>query len=241
MLGTMARYVDKSASGIRFSTETVRIIIADDHEVVRVGLRHILSKYPNFEILGEASTGQEALALARHYRPDVLLTDIVMPSLNGIELTRILRSTLPEIRILILTAYEDAFHVEQALRAGAHGYLTKSMKPEELVEAITAVLAGEQVFSPAIMAFIQDLEIAQLSFSSDEPLVRLTPQESRVLQLIAEGLTTKEIALRLGISPRTVETHRANLMEKLRARNVAALVRFALLNADYLSRLGQSA
>jgi DNA-binding NarL/FixJ family response regulator len=237
----MARYVDKSASGIRLSTETVRIIIADDHEVVRVGLRHILSKYPNFEILGEASTGQEALALARHYHPDVLLTDIVMPSLNGIELTRILRSTLPEIRILILTAYEDAFHVEQALRAGAHGYLTKSMKPEELVEAITAVLAGEQVFSPAIMAFIQDLEIAQLSFSSDEPLVRLTPQESRVLQLIAEGLTTKEIALRLGISPRTVETHRANLMEKLRARNVAALVRFALLNADYLSRLGQSA
>lgn len=113
------------------------------------------------------------------------------------------------------------------------------MKPEELVEAILACTAGEQVFSPAIVAFIQDIEIRSLS--PEQPLVRITPQEGRILQLIAEGLTSKEIASRLGISSRTVETHRAHLMEKLRARNVAALVRFALLNADYLSRLSSEA
>jgi len=233
----MRRYIEKSAAGTRLSHESIRVVVADDHEVVRVGLRHLLSRHPTIEVVGEAATGEEAIALARHHRPDVVLLDIVMPRCNGIEAAKILRSILPETRVVILTSYEDAFHVEQALRAGAHGYLTKNMRPEELVEAITAVVAGEQVFSPTILAFVQDLDIAHLPGSLEQPLVRLTPQEGRVLQLIAEGLTTKEIAHRLGISPRTVETHRAHLMEKLRARNIAALVRFALLNADYLARL----
>ncbi len=234
----MRGYIDKSSSGARFSHETIRVVLADDHEIVRVGLRHILSKHPTIEIVAEATTGEEAIALARHHRPDVVLLDIVMPQLNGIEAAKILRSTLPGTRVVILTSYEDAFHVEQALRAGAHGYLTKTMSPEELIEAILAVVTGEQVFSRSILALVQDLDIAHSPASAEQPLVRLTPQESRVLQLIAEGLTTKEIAYRLGISPRTVETHRAHLMEKLRARSIAALVRFALLNADYLSRLG---
>ncbi len=228
-------YVTKSAQGIRISRDLVRVLIADDHEIVRVGLRHLLSKEPTFEIVGEAGTGEEAIALARHHRPDVVLMDIIMPRLNGIQATRILRSMLPEIRVLILTSYEDAFHVEQALRAGAHGYLTKSMKPEEVIEAIRAAIAGEQVFSPAILAFIQGIEIRP--GTEDHALVHITQQEARVLQLVAEGLTTKEIAFRLGISPRTVETHRSHLMEKLRARSTAALVRFALLNADYLAHL----
>jgi two-component system response regulator NreC len=232
----MPGYIDKSATGTRISEETLRIVIADDHEIVRVGLRHVLSRYPMFELVGEATNGEEAVALARHYRPDVVLLDIVMPRLNGIEATRILRSTMPELRVIILTSYEDSFHVEQALRAGAHGYLTKNMRPEDLVQAITAVVAGEQVFSPALIAFMQEAA-PNLPRTGDQPLVRLTPQESRVLRLIAEGLTTKEIATRLGISPRTVETHRAHLMEKLRARNIAALVRFALLNAEYLATL----
>ncbi|MCS6965530.1 MAG: response regulator transcription factor [Candidatus Kapabacteria bacterium] len=237
----MRQYIDKSASGIRISSEHIRIVIADDHEIVRVGLRHILSKHPNIELVGEAATGEEVIALARHHRPDVVLLDIVMPRVNGIEATRILRSMLPETRIIILTSYEDAFHVEQALRAGAHGYLTKTMQPQELLEAITAVIAGEQVFSPAIIAFVQDMHLAPpFSSAVNQPLVRLTPQESRVLQLIAEGLTTKEIAARLRISPRTVETHRSNLMDKLHARSIATLVRFALLNADYLSKLSQA-
>lgn len=231
----MRQYVTKSAKGIHLSAEPVRVLIADDHEIVRAGLRHILSKDLGFEVVGEAGTGEEAIALARHYRPDVVLMDLIMPRLNGFEATRILRSTLPELRILILTSYEDALHVEQALRAGAHGYLTKSMKPEELVGAIRAAIAGEQIFSPAIIAFVQDMDIRLVR--EDHRLIRITPQEGRILQLIAEGLTTKEIAFRLGISPRTVETHRAHLMEKLHARSVAALVRFALLNADYLGRL----
>ncbi|MCS7176200.1 MAG: response regulator transcription factor [Candidatus Kapabacteria bacterium] len=236
----MPRYVNKTASGVQISAGTLRLLIADDHEIVRTGLRHVLSKYPMFELAGEASNGEEAVGMARHYRPDVVLLDIVMPRLNGIQATRILRATLPEVRVIILTSYEDAFHVEQALRAGAHGYLTKSMKPEELVEAILSVSAGEQVFSPAILAFVQDLGIPR-PLLGEQDLVKITPQESRVLQLIAEGLTTKEIASRLGISPRTVDTHRAHLMDKLRARSVADLVRFALLNADYLSKIGQGA
>jgi two-component system response regulator NreC len=234
----MRASVDRSVGGQRTRQERIRLVLADDHEIVRVGLRHLLGRSDRIELVAEARTGEEAVALVRHHRPDVVLLDIVMPQMNGIEAARIIRTAMPSVRVVMLTSYEDSFHIEQALRAGAHGYLTKNMAPEELLEAIEATVAGEQVFSPTILDFLPEVR-QRVLVPGQEPLVRLTAQECRVLRLIAQGMTSKEIAKQLGISPRTVETHRAHLMEKLHVHNVAALVRFALFNMEYLERVAR--
>lgn len=214
---------------------SIRILIADDHGVLRAGLRAMLNTSPDMQIVGEATNGQETLDLADELRPDVVLLDISMPGPGGIEVTRQLKNMLPETRVLILTAHEDNTLARQAIRAGASGYITKRAIESELINALHAVRRGDIYVHPTMMrALLQDIPPAFVPDKSpDEPLTR---RETEVLRLIALGYTNRQAAQVLGIGKRTVETHRANLMAKLGLRGRVELVRYArehdLLEAD---------
>ena len=208
-------------------TATTRVLLADDHALVRVGIRSLLSTIVGFDVVGEAGTGHEVVELAGTLRPHVVLMDIAMPGLNGLDATARIVERHPEMRVIILSMHAGEEYALQALRAGAAGYLLKDADLLELERAIVAVARGETYLSPAISKHVI-ADYRRRVAEQPEPIDRLTPRQREVLRLIAEGLSTKEIAFKLSLSVKTVETHRAQLMERLEIRDVAGLVRFAV-------------
>jgi len=208
----------------------IRVILADDHEVVRQSLRILLDSRPEVVVLGDCGNGREAVALVERLRPDVVVMDIAMPELNGIEATHQVRRAAPATRIIILSAYGDAEQVKLALRAGASGYIIKRSDIDELVMAIKLVSRGNTYFSNDLA---EQLDLSELIYEAKRPEQtslrdRLTTRELEVLQLLAEGHTGRSIAEKLVISPKTVEGHKTRLMTKLGVRNRTDLIRFAL-------------
>jgi DNA-binding NarL/FixJ family response regulator len=210
------------------NAQPIRVLVADDHAIVRTGIRHVLESEPGFEVVGEASTGAEALALAASHHPDVAVLDISMPGQSGLQVAAELRTRSPETRVLILSMHDNTEYVMESLRAGAHGYLLKDSAAMELRGAIRAVQRGESFFSPAIAGRLSAVVRGDPAESAARSLAQLTARERQVLVGVAQGHTNREIALQLGISHRTVESHRENLMKKLGVRTVAGLTRLAL-------------
>lgn len=207
----------------------IRVLIADDHAVVREGIQSVLHAGEGFIVVGAAGTGDEALALAIEHQPDVVVLDISMPGKTGLEVAAELRQALPDTRVLMLSIHDHPEYVMESVRAGADGYLRKDAAPSELREAIRAVYRGASFFSPRVARQLG--EGARAVAERDARRARLESLSSRereVLQGIVSGQTNKEIAARLGISPRTVETHRESVMRKLEIRTVAGLTRFVL-------------
>jgi DNA-binding NarL/FixJ family response regulator len=204
-----------------------RVLIAEDHALVRAGFRALLSSCPGVQVVAETGDGRQALRLAQEMQPDVILMDISMPGLNGLEATARVVSEHPKIRVIILSMHADEEYVLQALRAGASGYLLKDSDAAELKLAIGAVVRGETYLSPQVSKHViaDYLRLVGDEASSHEPL---TPRQREVLQLIAEGHTTKEIAEILSVSEKTAMTHRAQLMERLDIHDIAGLVRYAI-------------
>ena len=210
-------------------TAAIRVLLADDHSVVREGLRHVLAGAPELTVVGEAGTGPEAMSLAARERPDVMLLDLTMPGAGGLEVLRHLRSTLPDIRVLILSVHDDPEYVLESVRAGAHGYLRKDSSPAEIRQAIRAVYAGDAYFSPPVARHLTTaLRDTTAPPVPEGDIATLTSREREVLIRVARGLTNRETASELGISVRTVEAHRDSLMRKLRIHTVAGLTRFAV-------------
>lgn len=207
----------------------IRVVIAEDHALVRAGIRALLEKQKDFHILGEASHGQEAVEMAESLTPDLLIMDIMMPRLNGIQAAaRIQEMKLP-VNVMLLSMYSDAGFVHQALQYGVKGYILKSSIGDELIAAARAVAAGKTYLSAPISEIVvESVSKPGPSLRTGNPLDDLSPREKEILQLIAEEHTSVEIAKMLFISEKTVEKHRANLMEKLNVRNLAGLVRAAL-------------
>lgn len=205
----------------------IRVLLADDHTLLRAGLRALLDELEGIEVVGEASDGREALALLQTVQPDILLTDIAMPGLNGLELAARAGEAHPETKVVILSMHSSEEYVCQALRAGAVGYLLKDSGTTELELALRSVARGESYLSPAVSKHIIADYIKRTGSESGSTDL-LTPRQREVLKLIAQGQSTKAIARTLGISVKTVETHRAQLMERLEIRDVAGLVRYAI-------------
>lgn len=206
----------------------VRIVLADDHALVREGLRHVLDAEPGFEVVAEASNGADAVTLALAHTPDVVLLDITMPGETGLRAAARLRESLPSAKILMLSMHDNAEYVREGMRIGTHGYILKDSAGEELRAAIRAVHAGGTFFSPAVVRRLTSPPETAAPAAATTQLEALTPRERDVLQGIVNGHTNKAIAAQLGISRRTVEAHRESLMRKLEIHSVAGLTRFAL-------------
>lgn len=208
---------------------SVRVLLADDHALVRAGIRALLEDLEGVTVVAEAGNGSEVLELARKYRPDVALLDISMPGLGGLEASAQLKQELPEVRVVILSMHANEEYVLQALRAGAAGYMLKDSATAELELALQAVMQGETYFSPPISKQMVEGYVQRVG--AEQPVAdNLTPRQREVLQLIAGGHSTKEIAYHLELSVKTVETHRAQLMERLQIRDIAGLVKYAIRN-----------
>lgn len=207
----------------------IHILLAEDHAVMRTGLRLVLERQPDFRVVGEASDGREAVALAQQQKPDVIIMDIGMPNLNGIEAARQVTTSLPQTCVVILSMHSDEAYVLRALKAGARGYLLKESAESDLISAIRAVHNGKAFFSPAVSRMLVEDYIRQLQDREIEDSYELlTTREREVLQLIAEGKSNKEIAAVLNVSLYTVESHRGNLMEKLNLHTVPELILYAV-------------
>jgi two-component system nitrate/nitrite response regulator NarL len=208
--------------------QIIKVLVADDHPVVRKGLQICLAKQGNMRIVGEAADGDEALRKARELSPHVVLMDISMPGMNGLAVTEVLRKELPQIKVLILSVHNNRECIFRVIQAGAHGYVSKEAPPEEVLRAIESVYEGEPFFS-------EDIARAALSEfvtsgGKKEPFAQLTIREREVLVQIAEGKSNKEIADRLGIGVRTIETHRERIMRRLNIHSVAGLTKYAIAN-----------
>lgn len=208
----------------------ITVLLADDHTIVREGFRKMFEMEPDLEVIGEAQDGREAVSLAIRLRPHVILMDIAMPRLNGLEATRQLTKALPATRVLILSAHSDDAYVENATEAGAAGFLLKRTSAQDVGEAIRKVHQGETFFSPSISRRRNRLDPQSLNRMGmlRKAARNLTSREMEVLQLIAEGKANKETCEELGISIKTVEKHRARLMEKLDIHDTAGLTRYAI-------------
>jgi DNA-binding NarL/FixJ family response regulator len=206
---------------------TIRVLLADDHTLVRAGIRSLLQQLSGVEVVGEAGDGHEVLRLAETLRPEVVLLDVGMPGLNGLEVAGRLTALDASMRVVILSVHTSQEYVLRALRAGCAGYLIKASAVTELELAVRAVARGETYLSPAVSKRVVD-DYVNWAGGAADPLDALTPRQREVLQLAAEGHSSKEIANVLGLSLRTVETHRAQLMERLDVHDLAGLVRFAV-------------
>ncbi|MGH7014640.1 MAG: response regulator [Stellaceae bacterium] len=205
----------------------VRILLCDDHLLIRASLKSLIGEFPGIEVVGEAGDGREALEHVANVRPNVVLMDIAMPGLNGLEATRRLVKDHPQVRVVMLSMHADESHVLQALRAGAAGYVLKGSAPRELEMAIEAVARGEIFLSPAISKHVIEVYLNRTEGQTNS-LDLLTPRQREILQLIAEGKSSKQIAQMLDASVKTIESHRASLMERLDIHDVAGLVRYAI-------------
>jgi DNA-binding NarL/FixJ family response regulator len=207
----------------------IRVLIAEDHLMVRAGIRALLEKAGDIHVLGEASNGQEAIEMTETFKPDVLIMDIMMPRLNGIQAAENIREMKLSTHILLLSMYSDEGFVHQALQCGVKGYVLKSSVSDELLWAVRAVASGKTYLSSPISEIVVESTIHPHSaLQSGDPLSNLSPREKEILQLIAEEYTSAEIGKMLFISEKTVEKHRTKLMEKLNVRNLAGLVRLAV-------------
>ena len=207
---------------------TVNVLLADDHPIVRQGLRNLLASEQDFRVIGEASDGLKAIELVNALRPDVLVVDLMMPLLNGLEVIRRAKHDLPGLRVIVLSMQNADAYVVDALKSGASGYVLKDTGPAELIQAIRDVVAGQRYLSPAISQRFANPCIQQPGQSLDDPYGRLSNREREVLQLTAEGYTSSEIASRLFISARTAELHRSKVMAKLGLHSQNEIVRYAL-------------
>ena len=213
----------------------IKILIADDHPFIRSGILTMLRRVKDFEIVGEAEDGEQAIEKTGELTPHVVIIDISMPKLTGIEATKTIKKKFPETRMLVLSMHEDEEYILEVLKSGANGYILKTAGKDELVTAIRGVASGEDFYSPKIsrMMISKYLSIANSEDAIDPEKTQhipLTKREKEILKLISQGLTAKEISEKLFISPRTVDTHRTNLMRKLNLKNTAGLVRFAIEN-----------
>lgn len=209
--------------------DPIRVLLVDDHALVRAGIRSLLEKLPGLEVVAEAGDGLEALRLVAEHHPQVVLMDIAMPELNGLEATRRLAQDSPDVPVIILSIYSDEEHVYQALQAGASGYLLKDAAIEELEMAIRAVAHGETYLSPPISKPVI-MEYVRRTNARPGSSEILSPRQAQILKLMAKGHSMKQIALELDISVKTVETHRSALMARIGIRDIAGLVRYALRN-----------
>lgn len=205
-----------------------RVLLADDHKIMSSGLRTLLEKEPDIEVAGEASDGREAVRLTDELAPEVVIMDIAMPDLNGIEATRQIISSGSRSRVIALSMHADKRYVSEMLKAGASGYLLKDCSFEEITNAIRAVRDGKTYLSPAIAGVVVEEYVGQLPQDEESGFSVLTAKEREVLQLLAEGYTTKQIAGRLHVSAKTVETHRQHIMTKLDIHSVAELTKYAV-------------
>jgi two-component system, NarL family, response regulator NreC len=208
---------------------TVRILLADDHTLFRQGLRRVLEEQPGWEVVAEASDGAEAVRRTLELEPHVAILDIAMPRLNGVEATRQIVRRLPELRVLIVSMYSDDVYVTQALQAGTHGFMLKDAADADLIRAVTDLTHGKSFFSPTVATLVRDGYVRQLTARGlTDRFDTLTEREREVFQLIAEGHSNKDIAGLLHVSPGTVETHRARIMEKLDVHSAAEIVLYAV-------------
>ena len=210
----------------------LRVLLADDHTLMRAGLRKLVEGIQGFQVIAEASDGRETVRLAREREPDIVLLDISMPGLNGLDATALIVKAVPATRVVVLSMHTTEGYVLAALRAGAVGYVVKDAAVDELERALRAVGSGQGWLSPVVSRYLFDDYLRLAASREDAPSAvgneLLTPRQREILQLVAEGCTTRDIAERLCVSLRTVETHRAQLMERLNIHDVAGLTRFAI-------------
>ena len=208
--------------------EPIRILIADDHAVMRAGLRLLLNGQEDMQVVDEAGDGWQTVEKAVALKPDIVLLDITMPGLSGLEAARQIRQQAPEVKLLVLTMHDDEAYLRQFLQIGAAGYMVKKAADTELVAAIRAVHRGESFVHPSLTRVLIDRYLQQPQVKAKGPVEELTPRETEVLRLVAQGYTSQQVADQLSISVNTVETHRAHIMEKLGLRGRAQLVRYAI-------------
>ncbi len=218
-----------TAANLPDNVDMVKVLVADDHTIIRSGLRHLLEREPDFQVIGEAADGREALDLALKMRPDVVLLDIAMPKLNGIDAGREIAAHLPKASVIILSMHSDEGYVLKALKAGARGYLLKDSAESDIINAVRAVGSGKAYFSPEISRMMVDDYVRGLQQRGVEDSYELLSlREREVMQLLAEGKSNKEIAGLLGVSLHTIETHRSNIFEKLNLHSLPELILYAV-------------
>jgi DNA-binding NarL/FixJ family response regulator len=230
---TVSHSEDQSRkAGLRLGMNTVRILIADDHDIIRVGLKQLLASRPGWEICGEAKNGRDAIALAEELKPAIVILDISMPDLNGIEAARRIHKLLPQTGILILSLHFSDQLVRDIVEAGARAYIMKSDTDRDLVNAVEALAHHRTFFTPRAAEMLLSDFSRQNSTAEPQAIAknRLTSREREIVQLLAEGKSSKEVAVVLGISVKTAETHRANIMRKLELHSVSEVVRYAVKN-----------